>query len=151
MLFHALLLAISLQGSLGGPSFQASGNVLPQPLPAEVNLKRRDSVPAGFVAAPYYPTPKGGWDSSWTSSYAKARAVVSNMTLAEKVNLTSGVGYLMVSDQAYLYEIPINSLKRALVLAILVLHFALEFHVSVYKILPLELLGLTITLLSLQG
>jgi beta-glucosidase len=56
---------------------------------------RANDVPAGFVAKPYYPTPPGGWVSSWTDSYAKARAVVANMTLAEKVNLTSGTGYFM--------------------------------------------------------
>jgi hypothetical protein len=27
-------------------------------------IEKRDSVPAGYVAAPYYPTPKGGWISS---------------------------------------------------------------------------------------
>lgn len=58
-------------------------------------LEKRDDVPAGFVAPPYYPTPKGGWLPSWTDSYAKAAKVVANMTLAEKVNLTSGTGLLM--------------------------------------------------------
>ena len=58
---------------------------------------KRDSVPSEYVAAPYYPTPKGGWVSNWTAAYAKAEAVVSSMTLAEKVNLTSGTGLLMVS------------------------------------------------------
>lgn len=33
--------------------------------------------------------------SSWADSYAKAAEVVSNMTLAEKINMTTGVGYLM--------------------------------------------------------
>jgi beta-glucosidase len=58
-------------------------------------LEKRDSVPAGYVAAPYYPTPKGGWVSDWAAAYAKAKIVVANMTLAEKVNLTSGIGYMM--------------------------------------------------------
>lgn len=58
-------------------------------------VEKRDSVPAGYVAAPYYPTPKGGWVSDWTAAYAKAKVVVGNMTLAEKVNLTSGIGELM--------------------------------------------------------
>jgi beta-glucosidase len=53
---------------------------------------KRNSVPAGYVAAPYYPTPPGGWVSNWTAAYAKAQKVVANMTLAEKVNLTTGVG-----------------------------------------------------------
>jgi beta-glucosidase len=53
---------------------------------------KRNSVPAGYVAAPYYPTPPGGWVSNWTAAYAKAQKVVANMTLAEKVNVTTGVG-----------------------------------------------------------
>lgn len=56
---------------------------------------KRDSVPAGYVAAPCYPAPPGGWVSSWAAAYAKAQKVVANMTLAEKVNLTTGTGELM--------------------------------------------------------
>ena len=59
-------------------------------------IHARDAIPAEYVARPYYPTPSGGWIPDWTASYAKASAVVSNMTLAEKVNLTSGTGYFMV-------------------------------------------------------
>jgi beta-glucosidase len=55
----------------------------------------RDNVPAEYTAAPYYPTPPGGWVSNWTAAYAKAQVVVANMTLAEKVNLTTGTGYVM--------------------------------------------------------
>ncbi|EFX04545.1 beta-glucosidase [Grosmannia clavigera kw1407] len=58
---------------------------------------KRDAVPAGFVAAPYYPAPHGGWtaDADWTASYAKAQALVAQMTLAEKANITSGSGFYM--------------------------------------------------------
>lgn len=35
------------------------------------------------------------WISNYTASYGKARAVVANMTLAEKVNLTTGTGLYM--------------------------------------------------------
>lgn len=59
------------------------------------SLTQRDAVPAGYVAAPYYPAPPGGWVSSWAAAYAKAEKVVANMTLAEKVNLTTGTGELM--------------------------------------------------------
>lgn len=58
-------------------------------------IEKRDSVPAGYVASPYYPTPPGGWVSNWTAAYAKAQKVVANMTLAEKVNLTTGTGFQM--------------------------------------------------------
>jgi hypothetical protein len=63
---------------------------------AENPISRRNAVPAGYEARPYYPTPKGGWVSSWSEAYAKAQNVVSQMTLAEKVNLTTGVGLYMV-------------------------------------------------------
>ena len=55
----------------------------------------RDPVPAGYRAAPYYPTPYGGWVASWSEAYVKAQALVSKMTLAEKTNITSGVGMWM--------------------------------------------------------
>lgn len=55
----------------------------------------RDAVPAGFVAAPYYPTPHGGWADDWADSYAKAVELVSQMTLAEKTNITAGSGFFM--------------------------------------------------------
>ncbi|KAK2066494.1 hypothetical protein P8C59_000307 [Phyllachora maydis] len=58
-------------------------------------LRPRDAVPDGFVAAPYYPTPRGGWLADWNASYAKAQAMVSSMTLAERTNITAGSGYLM--------------------------------------------------------
>ncbi|KAK0739633.1 glycosyl hydrolase family 3 N terminal domain-containing protein [Apiosordaria backusii] len=55
----------------------------------------RDPVPPGFVAAPYYPAPYGGWVASWEEAYSKAEALVSQMTLAEKTNITSGIGIFM--------------------------------------------------------
>ncbi|KAK4223535.1 family 3 putative glycoside hydrolase [Podospora fimiseda] len=64
--------------SLGGPAVGA-----------------RDSVPPEFVAKPYYPAPHGGWVESWKDAYTKAQALVSQMTLAEKTNVTSGIGIFM--------------------------------------------------------
>ncbi|KAK3299320.1 glycoside hydrolase family 3 protein [Chaetomium fimeti] len=55
----------------------------------------RDPVPEGYHAAPYYPAPYGGWLDSWKDAYAKAQDLVSQMTLAEKTNITSGVGIFM--------------------------------------------------------
>ena len=85
-LYTILLIALSLGQVQGRPPRVAE----------EIPILRRDAVPAGYEAKPYYPTPKGGWISSWSESYAKAENVVSQMTLAEKVNLTSGVGLYMV-------------------------------------------------------
>lgn len=58
-------------------------------------IDKRLPVPAGYVAAPYYPTPHGGWTSDWSESYRKASLLVSNMTLAEKANITAGTGIFM--------------------------------------------------------
>lgn len=40
-------------------------------------IKERDA-PAGYVAAPYYPTPRGGWVDGWKTSYAKAAILVAS-------------------------------------------------------------------------
>ena len=42
---------------------------------------------------PWYPSPQGGTVPSWQDSYAKAQKMVANMTLIEKVNITTGVGW----------------------------------------------------------
>ena len=44
---------------------------------------------------PWYPSPKGGIAKSWASSYEKAAKMVTKMTLAEKVNVTTGTGWQM--------------------------------------------------------
>lgn len=51
--------------------------------------------PASGLSPPWYPTPKGGMASSWAVSYQKASLMVSNMTLTEKVNVTTGTGWRM--------------------------------------------------------
>ncbi|KAK5683686.1 hypothetical protein LTS12_029169, partial [Elasticomyces elasticus] len=42
-----------------------------------------------------YPTPRGGTVKSWEDSYLKAWDLVRNMTLTEKVNITTGTGWQM--------------------------------------------------------
>lgn len=44
---------------------------------------------------PWYPSPKGGIARGWAGSYAKAAKLVGKMTLAEKVNVTTGTGWQM--------------------------------------------------------
>ncbi|KAI9763179.1 MAG: hypothetical protein M1840_000845, partial [Geoglossum simile] len=48
-----------------------------------------------YFSPPYYPTPKGGWVPEWRASYARAQALVAQMTLVEKINLTTGTGLFM--------------------------------------------------------
>ncbi|EAT85191.1 hypothetical protein HBI56_074000 [Parastagonospora nodorum] len=53
------------------------------------------SVPEDGLSPPWYPAPKGGADKLWEESYKKAAAMVKEMTLPEKVNLTTGTGWSM--------------------------------------------------------
>lgn len=66
------------------------------------------SLPSVYVAAPYYPTPYGGWVSGWDDSYSKAKELVDQMTLSEKTNITSGTGIFM-GKKSHLYPHPICS------------------------------------------
>ncbi|KAL2151866.1 hypothetical protein VTH82DRAFT_5050 [Thermothelomyces myriococcoides] len=83
MVYHASAVWLSLAFSLSAPTTFARA------------IGPRDKVPEGFYAAPYYPAPHGGWLDSWRDAYARAHALVSQMTLAEKTNITSGVGIFM--------------------------------------------------------
>ncbi len=47
------------------------------------------------LSPPWHPTPKGGTDPAWEQSYKKAAELVRQMTLPEKVNITTGVGWSM--------------------------------------------------------
>lgn len=58
-------------------------------------VEKRADLPDGFYVPAYYPAPYGGWIESWAESYDKAKALVDEMTLAEKVNITSGTGIYM--------------------------------------------------------
>lgn len=52
-------------------------------------------VPPHGLSPPWYPTPLGGTVDSWAESYRKASEMVSRMTLPEKVNVTTGTGWMM--------------------------------------------------------
>lgn len=53
------------------------------------------SVPQDGLSPPWYPSPKGGADKAWEESYKKAAELVKQMTLVEKVNITTGTGWSM--------------------------------------------------------
>ncbi|KAJ5387642.1 CAZyme family GH3 [Penicillium cosmopolitanum] len=71
------------------------GSPVPDAVPDPVKLEQRDDTSDDYQSPPFYPTPHGGWVSDWAEAYEKAYQVVSNMTLAEKVNLTTGTGFFM--------------------------------------------------------
>ena len=49
------------------------------------------------TSPPFYPSPWVSGLGDWGASVAKAQALVAQMTLAEKVNLTTGVGYVVLA------------------------------------------------------
>ncbi|RDL36548.1 Uncharacterized protein BP5553_05900 [Venustampulla echinocandica] len=51
--------------------------------------------PVDGESPPWYPTPPGGTVAQWSESYNKAAELVKKMTLAEKVNVTTGTGWQM--------------------------------------------------------
>ncbi|KAK3372692.1 glycoside hydrolase family 3 protein [Podospora didyma] len=59
-----------------------------------VYKKFQEEPPYG-QSPPWYPTPLGGIADTWAESYKKAAKMVSRMTLAEKVNVTTGTGWQM--------------------------------------------------------
>lgn len=52
-------------------------------------------TPPQGKSPPWYPSPRGGTVSQWADSYEKAAKMVGDMTLAEKVNVTTGTGWAM--------------------------------------------------------
>ncbi len=57
--------------------------------------KKYQDEPAYGRSPPWYPAPKGGIAQTWAASYEKAAEMVGKMTLAEKVNVTTGTGWQM--------------------------------------------------------
>lgn len=53
------------------------------------------SAPENGLSPPWYPSPKGGTDAAWEESYKKAKTLVEQLTLVEKVNITTGTGWSM--------------------------------------------------------
>ena len=52
-------------------------------------------APSDGQSPPWYPTPVGGTLEQWKESYEKASKLVNQMTLIEKVNITTGTGWQM--------------------------------------------------------
>lgn len=84
-----------LASSFIRPSLQQDDNST-APFPSATYPNATSPDPAAQQNAefspPYYPSPWGSGDGGWESAYAKAQAFVSQLTLLEKVNLTTGVG-----------------------------------------------------------
>ncbi|KAM5349082.1 hypothetical protein ACJ41O_008905 [Fusarium nematophilum] len=57
--------------------------------------KKIKTSPTYGLSPPWYPSPKGGTSKNWEKSYEMAAEIVGKMTLAEKVNITTGTGWSM--------------------------------------------------------
>ncbi|KAI2427799.1 hypothetical protein LOZ52_002874 [Ophidiomyces ophidiicola] len=55
---------------------------------------------------PYYPSPWASGEGEWKDAYQKAREFVSQLTLQEKVNLTTGVGWTQEACVGQVGSIP---------------------------------------------
>ena len=95
MMWFAPLLVLAT--SLAQPSLQQDGNNT-APFPNATYPNATSPNPAASVNAqfspPYYPAPwaTGAGSGAWADAYAQAQAFVSQLTITEKVNLTTGVG-----------------------------------------------------------
>lgn len=70
--------------------------------PGAVNSAIKDGARFGQTSDPFYPSP---WMTpgaeGWEEAYVKAKDFVSQLTLMEKVNLTTGVGYVIYSSSLF--------------------------------------------------
>ncbi|KAL8673601.1 MAG: hypothetical protein Q9168_001999 [Polycauliona sp. 1 TL-2023] len=91
------LAALSLAASLSAVNAQDGNTTAPFPKSTYSNATSPNPAagPSTGPASspPFYPSPWGSGSGNWASAYEKARAFVGQLTLLEKVNLTTGVGW----------------------------------------------------------
>ena len=84
------------------PSIQQDGNTSTTypgtTYPNAISPNPAAAVDATF-SPPYYPSPWTSGAGDWASAYAKATAFVSQLTLIEKINLTTGVGCVSEAER----------------------------------------------------
>lgn len=61
---------------------------------------------------PFYPSPWMNGQGEWADAYEKARDFVSQLTLLEKVNLTTGVGWEGEQCVGQVRETPVKVTQR---------------------------------------
>jgi len=77
-----------------------SSSLTPNPTQIFPNATYPDAVDPAATAGsvfdessrPFYPSPWANGKGDWASAYAQAKAFVSQLTLLEKINITTGVG-----------------------------------------------------------
>ncbi|KAL8978986.1 MAG: hypothetical protein Q9205_005572 [Flavoplaca limonia] len=89
--------ALSLATSLVTVNAQVGNSTAPFPSSTYPNASSPDPQAADFTgpafSPPFYPSPWGSGAGDWASAYERARAFVAQLTLLEKVNITTGVGW----------------------------------------------------------
>ncbi|KAI9736750.1 MAG: hypothetical protein M1834_000954 [Cirrosporium novae-zelandiae] len=78
------------QSPTGSPS---GVNISTYPDAVSSNPETIAGTKANQTSPPKYPSPWGEGLGDWSAAYERAKAFVSNLTLMEKVNLTTGVGW----------------------------------------------------------
>ena len=89
LLLSAFSVLASAQSNAQGPSAAPYPNAVYPGFSvayAEAGAKFNQTSP------PSYPSPWMDGSGGWADAYARAQALVKQMTLAEKVNITTGVG-----------------------------------------------------------
>jgi hypothetical protein len=61
--------------------------------PGAVDPAAESGAQSFQTSGPFYPSPWMNGQGDWADAYAKAKDFVSQLTLLEKVNLTTGVGW----------------------------------------------------------
>ncbi|KAL8929723.1 MAG: hypothetical protein Q9172_000280 [Xanthocarpia lactea] len=76
---------------------QTGNTTAPSPASTYPNATSPDPAAADITgpafSPPFYPSPWGSGKGDWASAYERARVFVRQLTLLEKVNLTTGVGW----------------------------------------------------------
>jgi|ERR1700730_5100054 hypothetical protein len=98
LLVGASVLAAAGVSFANNPPFKSHSHLTDLSQLPEQSEVKRDLPFTGPISGPLaysppkYPSPWGSGSGEWADAYTKARAIVSQMTLLEKVNLTTGVG-----------------------------------------------------------
>lgn len=90
---HALKLIMAWASFITGTALTPSQLPANSTYPGAVDPLARPGAQFGQTSPPFYPSPWMNGQGEWADAYTKAKAFVSQLTLLEKVNLTTGVGW----------------------------------------------------------
>lgn len=91
MLYRPLILFIFTVLAVTSRALPPNGTTV---YPNAIDPRAVPGAQSNQTSPPFYPSPWGNGPGEWADAYRKAREFVSQLTLLEKVNLTTGVGWL---------------------------------------------------------